>query len=288
MTLQHLAQIKVAFDYNKPVVIYSQSIGPFYNKMIEKFTAKVLKKVTKIFVRETISLKWLYKMGIKESVEVVPDSAFCMKLEESQEVDKIIKRIKEKHEGPLIGLTVRDWKFPETHNPTLHRNNYIEGIRKTIEYIENNYNGKVLLMPQVLGPTPFNDDRNISREILETCNSKSAELLDYDLRPRELKYLYSKMDMFIGTRMHSNIFSLSNHIPTVAINYEHKTKGIMEMLELSDYVLDINEINPEKLIKTTEKCWNNRDLLRKQLEERIPKVIAAAEAPAEYISKLRK
>jgi colanic acid/amylovoran biosynthesis protein len=286
--LQHLVQIKVAFDYNKPVIIYSQSIGPFYNQFMQKMAKLVLDKVTKIYIREEISQQWLDKIGCENNtITVVPDSAFCLETQPSDLVDRIFEKIKENHNGPYIGITVRDWYFPEVEDKAFHRQKYINSIRAAIQFIEKTYNGKVLLMPQVLGPNPFNDDRIISREILMDLKPTNAELLDYDFHPRELKYLYSKMDMFIGTRMHSNIFALSSKVPTVAINYEHKTKGIMELLDLSEYVLDINEITTERIVQTIEKCWRNRYDIKEHLGKKIPSVIEEAETPAKFISSLK-
>jgi colanic acid/amylovoran biosynthesis protein len=287
--LQHLVQLKIAIDFNKPVVIYSQSIGPFYNSFMKKTVRDVLEKVEKIFIREKITYGWLEKINVaNRSVSLVPDSAFCMEMEQGALADEIISRVKGEHDGPLFGFTVRDWNFPEVANKEFYRQKYIDSIRNGIEYIEKEFNGKVLLMPQVLGPNPFNDDRIISREILNHDSIKHAELLNYDFKPRELKYLYSKMNMFIGTRMHSNIFSLSNQIPTVAINYEHKTKGIMELLDLNDFVIDINEINPNLLINKIQSCWKKKDQIQKHLSRKIPVVKEQAEQPAIYISSLSK
>lgn len=282
--LQHLVQITTAFSYKKPVVIYSQSIGPFYNRFMQVLAGKVLEKIDKIYIREKVSQDWLTKIGCKSNkVEIVPDSAFAMEDVKSKSIDELVCKIKQNHNGPFIGMTVRDWNFPEVSNSEDYRAKYIESIRAGISYISTECNGKVLLMPQVLGPNPFNDDRIISREILEGIPLEQAQLLDYDFSPRELKYLYSKMDMFVGTRMHSNIFALSNLVPTVAINYEHKTKGIMEMLDLNDYVIDIKDINPSDFLNMLKECWDNQEKLHQILTEKMPQVIEDAQIPAKKI-----
>ncbi|MNN85513.1 colanic acid biosynthesis protein [compost metagenome] len=96
-----------------------------------------------------------------------------------------------------------------------------------ISHISTNYNASIYIMPQVIGPGPDND-LLISREVFqEVRNIDSVHLVDHDLTPEELKYLYSKMDLFVGTRMHSNIFALSEHVPCVAISYDLKPDGIM-------------------------------------------------------------
>lgn len=288
-TLQHLLQMKVAFDYGKPVVIYSQSIGPFYNKFMSFITGRVLKGVVRTFVREEISREWLKRMGITSRVEVVPDAAFAMQTYPSPSMDELIDGIRQSHpDQPLIGVTVRDWHFPEKKDLDYHREKYIESVRKTIKYLETAIRAKVLLMPQTLGPNAFNDDRKISLEIIEKGGIQHAELIDRDLSARELKYLYSKLDMFIGTRMHSNIFALGSLVPTVAINYEHKTKGIMEMVGLPEYVVDIGDITPEQLMELVQKCWDEREQIRTMLADRIPEVVEQAKLPALFIRSLGK
>lgn len=73
------------------------------------------------------------------------------------------------------------------------------------------------------------------------------------------------MDLFIGTRMHSNIFALSMHVPTVAIGYRHKTRGIMEMLQMENYVCDVSNIRFEDIAKKVEAALANREEITKHL-----------------------
>lgn len=282
--LQHLVQIKIAFDYKKPVIIYAQSIGPFYNSYMQKLSKKILDKVDQIYIRETISKEWLNTIGCtNENVHVVPDAAFSLEPKPSGLVDEILTKAKENHKGPIIGLTARDWNFPEMEDKDFRRRSYVESIQEVIKHVEKKYQAKVLLMPQVLGPNPFNDDRLISKEILQDEGITTSGLLDVDFSPRELKYLYSQVDLFIGTRMHSNIFALSSFVPTIAINYEHKTRGIMEMLDLEENVVEINEITPADLIAKVDHCWANKEAVRKKLEQNIPNLVKSSEKPAIYI-----
>ena len=73
----------------------------------------------------------------------------------------------------------------------------------------------------------------------------------------QIKGLIGTFDFFIGTRMHSNIFATSMYIPTVAIAYEKKTNGIMKMLNLKEYIVEMDDITPETLTKKIEELINN-------------------------------
>jgi colanic acid/amylovoran biosynthesis protein len=80
------------------------------------------------------------------------------------------------------------------------------------------------------------------------------------------------MAVFVGTRMHSNIFALSQYVPAMAISYLPKTTYIMESLELSDYVVDITIVNTSHLCKLFDLLWEHRSALKGHLEEKIPTV----------------
>lgn len=81
-----------------------------------------------------------------------------------------------------------------------------------------------------------------------------------------MKGIISKCDLFVGARMHSNIAALSSKVPTLAISYSHKFKGIMEQMGQGDYVIDVEEIGIEKLGNLVDTIWNKRDEIRKTLE----------------------
>ena len=76
------------------------------------------------------------------------------------------------------------------------------------------------------------------------------------------------MNYFIGTRMHSNIFALSSLIKTIAIAYEPKTTGIMKMLKLSSYVINMEDVDSDKLYKLYLKLKSDKEYL-KILSDRI-------------------
>lgn len=72
--------------------------------------------------------------------------------------------------------------------------------------------------------------------------------------------------------MHSNIFATSMKVPTVAIAYEKKTNGIMKTLNLEDYIIEINTITSEKLIKKIEVMMKNNKEIRRHLDNRIQEI----------------
>lgn len=285
--IMHLAQIYFGKKIGKKVLIYSQSIGPFNSKMSKKLAYYVLRKVDKITIREKLSKNFLEDINILNPI-VVSDSAFVMGAKEEEiKEDEAIIQINKNYLN--VGVTVRQWVFPGKENTDYYYNKYIKSVSDAIEFLINEKNAIVYLVPQVTGPTPIEDDRISNSHILSFLSDhakKSVVILEKDYSPQELKAIYSKFDMFIGTRMHSNIFSLSSKVPTVAISYEPKTTGIMEKLGLSDYVININDITSEDLKDKVLQCIHNEEDYRRALKKIIPKIVNEAEKPAYIASQL--
>ena len=72
--------------------------------------------------------------------------------------------------------------------------------------------------------------------------------------------------------MHSNIFSTSMFIPTLAIAYEKKTDGIMKTVKQEKYVEDIDNISSESLITKLEDIMKNKQIISDVLKETIPTI----------------
>jgi polysaccharide pyruvyl transferase WcaK-like protein len=82
--------------------------------------------------------------------------------------------------------------------------------------------------------------------------------------------MYGCMSLLIGTRFHSCILAQSMHVPTIAIEYDgHKAFGIMKLLELENYVININAITVVDLISKVNEVYSNRNNIKEVLKKNI-------------------
>lgn len=254
--MYHYIQFKTALDYKKPLVIYAQTIGEFNgNSFVLSKIRKILNKSHLVLAREPISYNYLTKFAKdNKNFYKTSDIAFLLQSEK-------INLFNFDKNSFKIGITLRDWHFPGKQNPKILLANYKLSVKETIKNLVKNKNIEIFIMPQVIGPGEDNDLK-ISREIYEEFkDNENINLLEIDISPEELKYLYSNMDLFIGTRMHSNIFALSEGVPCVAISYDLKTDGIMKDIGLDDYVVSIDKITGQELIdKVGKAILNIKDL----------------------------
>lgn len=270
-SLMHVFQIYLDTLFKKPVIVMGISVEPIKKKIIKKYTEKILKRVDFIFAREKITYDYLKSFLDKDKLDLIPDMAFMV--EEKIENSKLISDIRNKTDL-VFGITARKWNFPNIKtSKEIAMQNYKDSIKEMMMNYIDKYNAYFVFLPQVIAYT--NNDIVTAREIKESLDKKYQEnvvILDDDLSPIELKSLIGNMDYFIGTRMHSNIFAASMRIPNIVIAYEKKTNGIMEMIGIEDYIVEIDSITSKELIEKVDKCINNREKIVKHLNKVIPKL----------------
>lgn len=260
----------------KPVYLLPQSIGPLSRWWEHVALKHVLRDVRLIMVREPGSLRQAEAWGLpKDSCFLIPDPGFSYPAAS----DSAARRYLHEHgvdpsdNVPLLGMTVINWK---AQNPIFEQQvQYEAACAEAARLFIERYGGKVILFPQVVGPSPSQDDRVPSRRVADrlTGLSSSVVVIEEPTPPDLLKSAYGLMRLFIGTRMHSSIFALSQGVPVIAIGYQPKTLGILEMVELDEWVIAIDEVTQKNLPRLVEELWERGDEIRAHLQQTIPHLI---------------
>lgn len=271
-----LYTMAIALMAGKPLYLLPQSYGPFRFRR-EKWLARwVITRAQVIMVREPVSVQHLQSCGIpEERCLLLPDLAFDFRSEAPSTAVNWLQTqgIDPQRDRPLLGVTTIDWgaQFQGYDN----QKEYESALASALHKFLTRHGGKVVFLPQSWGPSPSEDDRLPARRIASQIKGKpnSVFVVNSPLSPGLLKAVFGEMDIFIGTRMHSNIFALSQNVPVIAIGYLHKTLGIAQSVGIQDWVLDINNITEDILSQSIEKLWENRLALRRHLEIRVPEII---------------
>ena len=184
--------------------------------------------------------------------------------------------IDENFERPLLGVTIIDWgaQYKRFEN----QSSYEIAIIEAIQHFICEYNGFVFLFPQSWGPTTYEDDRIPARRVRDHLKEYTEQLsiVNSPLSAAKLKGIYAEMDMFIGTRMHSNIFAWLGFVPALAVGYLHKTSGIAKMAFMDNWVIDIQEINSKLITDKVDRLWEARFDVRNELSKTIPCLASSA------------
>jgi colanic acid/amylovoran biosynthesis protein len=265
----------LALIARKPLYLLPQSYGPLKTKQEQLMLKWLLSRARIIMAREKISYDYLLDLGLSKSHrELIPDMAFIFEGDPSDAADEWFSSNGAKSGDiyPLIGFTILDWgrQFQGFKN----QQQYEDSIAELISHIVSNYSGKVILFPQCWGPTLVEDDRIPAKRIHNRLSVLHSNIIFVEdpISPPLIKSLIGRVDVMVGTRMHSNIFALSNSVPVLAIGYLHKTMGIAQTAGVGDWVVDITTINSDQLISKFEQLWDTRALVHSQLEVTMPRL----------------
>lgn len=274
MLLIHLHSFMMGRVLGKPVYLYAQSVGPFAASFQERLTRTALRRVRLIEVRERWTAELLTRWHLRVPVREAADAAFLVGATAPRPTI-------ERTEGALlVGMTVRRW-FRDNQRQEGYERVMAAFIGRLLEH----HGAEVVLLPQVTVPSGHDDDRLVALRVLARAGRpRAARLLDQELTAKEIKWLCGQPDLFVGTRMHSNIFALSMTVPVLAIAYQPKTTGILEQLGLEEYALPIDDLTTDRLANLFDRLLRERATIRERLRLALPTIEAAAERAGRLIA----
>lgn len=273
-SLNSFVNILYAILIKKPVVLYGESLGYFKRPILNYIARCILNRINLILIREDLSKIYLEKIKIDQTrIYVTADPAFLLTPVQESDVYKILSDEGiSKMRRPIIGINPSGLisRFREDRQNANEDTTTI--FAKTIDNLVESLGANIIMIPHVYDNTV--DDRATISLIYSAVKNKSAvEIIKGEYKPQELKGIIGLCDLFIGARMHATIASTSMCVPTIGIAYSHKMYGIIgEMLGQSRYIIDIKELNYEKLIATIDDAWTNREKIKTDLEVVIPDV----------------
>ena len=249
----------------KPIVIYSQSVGPF-KWAVTALARYCLNNVNLVIVREEITKNYLEELGMKSPIYLTADCAFVLDPAPYERVEDILSKENiDTTKKPLIGISANAMLDDE-------ENNYANSMAQLIDYLIEKLNVQVVFVPHVVSIKEGGrgDDRVMGKKIYKlTRNKENVDLIKGDYSPEELKGIIGLCDIFIGGRMHANIAALSSCVPTMATAWSHKYYGIMRTVGQEKYVCDFKTMTFEDLRSKIDDLWDNREKIREELKLKV-------------------
>lgn len=240
-------------------VLWGCSIEP--EIVMEKEVSKDLKSYRLIVARESITYKAVREIGA--NVVLAPDPAFFMRAEFC-EVDHRFD------DGNVVGINISPMIVSNEKQSGVAYANY----KNLVDYILHNTNMKIALIPHVVWQQ--NDDRRVLQRLYDDFEHDQRLIMVDDHKASELKYIISKCRMFVGARTHSTIAAYSMMVPTLAVGYSVKARGIAaDLFGTSDkYVLPVQNLQNDRQL-TEAFCWimDNENDIKNHLSKFIPEYI---------------
>ena len=162
------------------------------------------------------------------------------------------------------------------------RIDYHQVLFEFIRHLLSNSQGDIWLVPHVLVPIGhFESDLSACMKLKSHFNSEQQRRIkvvsgEYD--QCQIKSVISQCSWFVGTRMHATVGSLSMTVPTAAIAYSGKTRGVFSTAGQEDKVFDARMESTEHLLAKLICAWSMRDQTRQELIRDIPLLKQRAKA----------
>lgn len=276
--LARIFEFELALEFGIPLILYTQSLGPFRPRY-HRALRTVFDRARLIVLRDEMSLAHVRSIGVRnEAIHVAADPVFAL----SPAAPEFPVR-PESGERRRIGVSVRPWpvRAKLTDPPMRH---YVAAMARAISDLAETVPAEFVLISTCQGIAEYPvDDAAVAKAIMATVDPKVRPRVttNHDFHtPDSFRRVASEFDLFIATRMHAAILALTAGTPVVAIAYEFKTHELFDRLGVSNYVLDIKDLDPTTLSKVTTKMMADLDGdLRPKLAEAVSKArISAVDA----------
>lgn len=234
----------------KPYMFYAPSMGPFNIQSRNEWRKRVISGAKAVALRDPISARHVTKLLPNIKVYQTLDSAIQHDIEITTNERKLnlyseLKVFLDSHKR-CVGITITDLLWHPIHSKD---NKVQQSIGNSFTYIlerltENGYG--IVFIPQLYG---VGNDYELMKSYC--VNSKDYFIIpDNDERYDTYfqQYLIGQLYAVIGMRYHSNIFSAKMGTPFISVSYEQKMRGFMEKMNLSNYCLSLEELNPAALL----------------------------------------
>ena len=246
----HIFLLYVAKYFNKPIVYYGRSFGPFpkktlMNRIFKKRSYELLKYFSFLSIRDSVTQELADKIGLKYTKTV--DSAFLDN--PTEYIPKSISNLLDVSDYIVIVPNLLNWHYKyKDINTSIVVEFFVDIVKKTLlRYPEC----KIVMLPQTFNYGSYNgDDIHFFRDIANELSDSRVVVID-DIYSSDIQQsVIKKAKFLVGARYHSVVFAINNNTPFIALSYEHKISGLLESVNLKDTMIDITTIfNSEQLIK---------------------------------------
>lgn len=257
-----LLPLWIANRFGAAVVLGPQSFGPFPTRFQRTAVRRVLGRAYAVSAREEISRAMLIGTGVPERVlRRDVDSAFAFTADSERDW---CTELKLPVGSTLIVTTMRSYLEPAAQ--ARYEQEMARALERILQADEARY---VVLAPQVTCEFQADDDRLVHRRVAARIGHPRLIMIDdAGIGHRDIFALYGRADLTIATRFHSAIFSLSQCVPCVVLNYANKGLGIMRDLGFEQWVTDMGAVTADWLVERVESALRDgsyRDGLRKAI-----------------------
>lgn len=253
----------------RPTMLFAASVGPFdADPVIERYMVSHLRRYSVITVRESASLAYLQRLGIRHAVQVA-DPAFRL----DPEPWALGGPFQSAGDGVLgfnlSPLVADSWQRRHPGRSLLGE------ATAFLQRVLAETGLSIALVPHVdpLDGAADNSDSHCMAQLLAGLGGPSGRLsmLPQGLNAAQLKHAVGACRYLIAARTHATIAAWSQEVPTVSIAYSVKARGLnQDLFDTLEHVLETPAVDRDTLWSSLQGLVQREQALRALLAQRIP------------------
>lgn len=283
--IERMLAFILALAYGKKVVLMTQSMGPFTSPVGKMLIRYAFPKFTLVLLRDEKSLKHLEMIGVKtRNCKVLPDIVFAMAETDQWSTRKYPKALKK------VAISVRNCAiFHDDGNEG--QDTYEKNVAALVEELVSKHGAEVSFVSTCQGMKEYHYNDSVTAKSIEKRLSaqarKHTRVDERFMSPSEFQAHMKDFDLLISTRMHGAIQGLNAGTPVLPIAYEFKTVELWKGMGLSEYLIPLEESDPQAWVKVLNRAIETYPEYRKALATQMgiiqPKAMQAGAYVAEAL-----
>lgn len=253
----------LAIKKGKKFILFPQSVGPLNFGWTRLIVRLALREATLLVGRDKDSYDTLLSLGLdKRKIILIPDVAIQQELG-----DFNIHSYFQSKEKKVIGITISKPPKREMGKDV----DFISELGSQLKNLDPKV-FKVLIFPSNFIKNGISPDYDICLQLKNYLFDKfEVEILqNRPYFPDEYTSLLSQLEIFISTRMHVAILATTYHVPTIAINTQHKIRGYMRNIHMEQFCVDYDDFH--KFPRILQTCLDERDYISNSLKKHIGQI----------------
>lgn len=264
IALNWLRPLQQAIQLRRRTLVLGISVGEIWREQTQTLIPQVLDRVDLLMVRDTDSKTKLEKLGVRNTIQVIPDLALQLLPEISSHPTGSADR-------PIqIGIAIRPLSERGRSIDISVYPKFQQEMAAIADFLAEQYGAIVHFLPfQALkyGYRPVNDDYIGILEVLRysRCSAKFV-VHRYFESLQNLNQIISTLDLVIGMRLHALILAAGLGVPIIAAEYDPKVRGFMEEIGQAEYSIPIRCFERGRLLPMIEAILSELLTARKHVE----------------------
>ena len=268
--LYYLFILRLAQLMGKKTFIYSQGIGPITSKRNRKLTRSVLRRASSIVVRDSKSRDLLLEIGIPDKlIHVTADPVIRVKKADTSLGMQILQHEScPRKDGKLtVGWAIKS-RRPD---PTFYGE-----IVKCIRWLKEEYDADSVLIPFF-----HSEDLSVCETIAQELDGQVGCLRQKYLSEETLSII-GCMDVLVGVRLHSLIYSAVMGVPMIGISYDPKVDSFLASIDRAA-MCDVHEFTLDKFREEFRQTIQQRQAICTATENHLSELISKLDQNEELI-----